>query len=78
MLAGVPLAFTLSLDAGAVDEEVQWAGATAIGQAHVQSSLAPTQGAEIWYGSVQASQPQETFHETCGLPEWHPEQDFHR
>ena len=53
-------------------------GATAMGQAHIQSSLAPAQGAEIWYGPVQACQPQKTFHETCGLPERHPEQDFHR
>ncbi|MBB3985417.1 hypothetical protein GGQ68_001746 [Sagittula marina] len=57
--------------AGAVNGEVQWACATAIGLAHVQSSLAPTKGAEIWYGPAQVCQPQEAFYETCGLPGRH-------
>lgn len=42
MLAGVPLAFTLDLDPGAVDQQVQRAVRTAVGNVHLQGLLAPT------------------------------------
>ena len=40
VLAGVPLAFTLGLDAGAIDHEVRRTRAAAIGDAYVQRPLA--------------------------------------
>ena len=57
MLAGVPLSFTLGLDAGAVDEEVQRAGTTAIREAHVQRSLTAAKGAEIGRCPIKPDQP---------------------
>lgn len=41
MLAGVPLAFALDLDPGAVDQQVQRAVRTAVGDVDLQGLLAP-------------------------------------
>ena len=57
MLAGVPFAFALDLDAGAVDEEVQWAGSAAIRQAHVQRSLTAAKGAVVRHCPIKSDQP---------------------
>ena len=61
MLAGVPLIFTLDLDAGAVDEEVQRAGSSTIRQANVESSLTAAQDTEILNGPVQPDKPQKAY-----------------
>ncbi len=77
MLAGVPLTFTLRLDAGAVDEQVlQRAGPAARRQAQVQSSLAAAQGAEVRDRPLQANAPKQALHEPGCLPQRHPEQHF--
>lgn len=56
MLAGVPLAFTLDLDAGAVDQQVQRAVRTTIGDVDLQGLLARLQRAEVGHGPIQADQ----------------------
>ena len=40
MLAGMPLAFPLDLDAGAIDQQVQWPLGAAVGDVHGQGILA--------------------------------------
>jgi len=78
MLAGVPLTFTLDLDAGAVDEEVQRAGSSTVRQANVERSLTAAQGTEIRNGPVQPDKPQKACNKACCLPQWHSEQHFLR
>lgn len=78
MLAGVPLAFPLDLDAGAVDQQVQRAVLTAVGNVHLQGLLAPRQRAEVWHGPVQADQSQQALSEPGRLAEGHAEQHLHR
>ena len=55
VLAGVPLAFTFGLDAGAVDEQVQRTRTATIGDAHIQRSLTAAQGSEVRHRPVQAN-----------------------
>lgn len=43
MLARMPLAFTLHLDAGAINQEVQWFLRPAIGNVHCKGFLAAAQ-----------------------------------
>jgi hypothetical protein len=76
-LAGVPFAFTLRFDAGAINQEVQRAGSATIRQAHVQRSLAAASGAEIRHCPVQTDQPQQALDETRGLPERHTKPKLH-
>lgn len=64
VFARVPLAFTFGLNAGAIDEQVQRASATSIGQTHIQRLLAAAQGAEIRHRPVQTDQTQQA------LPQW--------
>ena len=73
MLAGFPFPFAFRLDAGAIDQQVQRAGAATKRQAHVQCLLAAAQGAEIRHRPVQPDQPQQALDETRGLPERHAE-----
>ena len=73
MLAGVPFPFAFRLDDGAIDQQVQRAGAATKGQAHVQCLLAAAQGAEIRHRPVQPDQPQQALYETRGLPERYAE-----
>ena len=40
MLAGMPLAFPLDLDAGAIDQQVQWPLGAAVGDVYGQGLLA--------------------------------------
>lgn len=77
MLTGIPLTFALSLDASAVDEQVQRTGAATIGDGHVQLPLATAQGAEVRYGPVQSDQPQETSDKHGRLPQRHAGQHLH-
>ena len=78
MFAGIPLTFTLGLNAGAVDQKVQRALRTTIGDIHGQGLLASAQGAEVRHGQVQAGQTQEVLDEAGRLPKGHAEQDLHR
>jgi len=78
MFACVPLAFALSLDAGAIDEEVQRTLGAVIRQAHVQRFLTTAQGAEVRGHPIQPSQPQKTLNKPSRLPKRHPKQHFHR
>lgn len=78
MLSGVPLAFPLGFDAGAIDQKVQWAAITTVGKAYVQRLLPTAQGAEIRHNPVQPDQPQQAFHEARGLPQRLTKQYLHR
>jgi hypothetical protein len=46
------VSFALTLDAGAVDQEVQRARSAAVGDRHILLTLAAAQGAEVWYAPV--------------------------
>lgn len=77
MLVGVPLAFALNLDPGAVDQKVQRAVRTAIRNVHLQGLLAKRQRAEVGHGPVQADHAQQALDEPGRLPQRHAEQRFH-
>ena len=53
MLARIPLTFALRFDAGAVYQEIEWASATLVGQAHVLRLLAAAQAAIVGHCPVQ-------------------------
>lgn len=78
MFAGVPLAFTLDLDPGAVDQQVQRTVRSAIGDIHIQGLLASRQRAEVWHRPVEADQPQQALDEAGRLAQHHAEEDLHR
>ena len=78
MLAGVPLPFALDLDAGAVDQQVQRAAGSTVGNIDLQGLLAPRQRAEVGHGPVQAGQAQQALNEARRLPERHAKQHLHR
>lgn len=77
VLAGVPFAFTLGLDADAIDQEVQRTRAAAIGDSYVQRPLATAQGAEVRHGPVHPDQPKKALHKACRLSQRHAEQHLH-
>ena len=68
MLAGVPFAFALNLDAGAIDQQVQRTLGAAIGDVDGQGFLAARQRAEVGHRPVEANQAQQAFDEPCRLP----------
>ena len=74
MLAFVPLAFTLCLDACAVDEKVQRSGAATKLQTHFQCHLSAKKGAEIGHRAIQSNQTRQAFDEPFSLPQEHPGQ----
>ena len=78
MLAGVPLAFALDLDARAVDEQVQRAFRPPEGDVDSQRLLTARQGAKIWHRPVEADQLQQAFDEPGRLPQRHAKQNLHR
>ena len=77
MLASVQLAFTLHLDAGAVGQLVQRALRAAVGDVDLQGILAAARCADVRHRPVQVDQVQQTFDETCSLPECNAEQHLH-
>ena len=77
MLARIPLAFTLDLDAGAVDQQVQRPLRAAIRDVHGQGLLAAGQRAEVGHCPVQADQLQQALDKPGRLPKRHAEQDLH-
>ena len=78
VLAGAPLALASGLDAGAVDEQVQGAGARAVGNLDAQALLAPAERAEVRHGPVQLGQLQEARHQSRRLPQSKAEQRLQR
>lgn len=78
MLTRVPLALSLDLDPGAVDQKVQRALRAPMRDVHGQRLLAAAQSAEVGHIPVQANQPQQALNEPGRLPQRQPEQDFHR
>jgi hypothetical protein len=52
MLAGIPLAFALDLDACAVDQQVQRTACSTVGNVYLQGLLATAQGAEVRHRPV--------------------------
>ena len=77
MLAGVPLAFALDLDPGAVDQQVQRALRTAIGNVDLQALLTAAEGAEVRHRPVQVDQVQQALNEPGRLAKRHAEQHLH-
>ena len=81
MLAGVPLAVALRLDAGAVDKQMQRTFRSAVGDVYAKVFCPSAQSAGIRHHPVeadQAQQAQQAPHKACRLPEGHAEEDFHR
>ena len=76
MLACVPLAFTLRLDASAIDQKVQWPCRTLVGDGDGQGSLSPAQGAVVRDRPVQPDKLQQTGHKPDRLPQRQAEQHF--
>ena len=74
VLAGVPLAFTLGLDAGAIGQKVQRTRAATIGDAYVQRPLATTQGAEERRGPAHPDQAKNAPHKAIRLSWWRTKQ----
>ena len=73
VLAGIPFAFTLDLDAGAIDQQVQRALRATIWNVHRKRPLASADGAEVRNVPIEARQPQEAFHKARRLPKRHSE-----
>ena len=71
MFARVPLSFSLSLDAGGIDQQVEGARSATVRDGDVQCLLTAAQGAEIRNFLVQPGQSKEAFDEPSGLSEGH-------
>lgn len=65
VLSGVPLAFTLDLDPGAVHQQVQRTIRTAVWNVHLQGLQPSRQRTEVRNGPIQADQPQQAFDEAA-------------
>jgi hypothetical protein len=78
MFAGVPFAFALNLDAGAVDQQVKRTFGAAIRDIDGQCLLAARQRAEVGHRPVEAYQPQHALDEAGCLPERHANQHHDR
>ena len=76
VLAGVSLPFSLDLDAGAVDQEMQPAGGSAIRDVDLQGLLTAAEGAEVWHRPVEVDQMQQALYKPRGLPEPNPNSTF--
>ena len=77
MIAGVPLAFALDLDAGTVDQQMQRTIRSTVGGVHLQGFLPPRQRAEVRHRPVEADQLHLALDEPGRLPERHAEEDLH-
>ena len=78
VLTGVPLAFTLDLDPGAVYQQVQGTVRAAIGDVDLQGLLTTAKRAKVRHRPVQTDQPQQALDEAGRLAQRHPEQHLHR
>lgn len=61
-----------------VDQQMQRAFRSTVGDVDGQGLLAPGQGAEVGHRPVEANQPQQALDEPSRLPERHAEQHLHR
>ena len=73
VLAGVPFAFALDFDPGAIDQQVQRALGTAVGDVDGQGLLTARQSAEVGHRPVEANQTQQALDEPGRLTERHAE-----
>ena len=78
MLARVPLAITLDLDPGAVDQEMHRSGRSAARQDHGKVFLTTAERAEIGNRPIEPGQLQETCDEPCRLPQRHSKHHLER
>jgi len=78
VFAGVPFAFTLDLDACAVDQQVQRPLRAAKMDVDGKGLLTAARGAEIRHIPVQTDERQQALHEARGLPQRHSKQHLHR
>lgn len=78
MLARAPLALADSLDAGAVDQQMQGALALSVGNGDRQVLLAPAERAEIRNRQIKSGQLQKACHQPGRLAQRQPEQRFQR
>ena len=78
VLAGVPLAFALDLDPGAVNQQVQRTLRSTKGDVDLQGLLAAAQRAEVRHSPVQANQVQQALDEASRLAQRHAEKHLHR
>lgn len=77
VLARVPFAFALGLDAIAVDQQVQRDRAAAVKNGRVQRSLAAAQSAGVRHPPVQPDQAQKALDEPGRLSQRHAKQHLH-
>jgi hypothetical protein len=78
MLTRVPLALSLDLDPGAVDQEMQRTLRRPMRNVDGKGLLATAQGAEVGHIPVQADQPLQALDEPGRLSQRHAKQDLHR
>lgn len=78
VLTRVPLAFTLHLDASAINQEVQRSLRPVIGNVHCNGLLAAAQRAGIGHGPVETGQLQQARDESSRLPKRQAKEDFDR
>lgn len=74
MFLGEPLAFTLGLDPGAIDQKMQGARALAIRDGNIQTFLTATECAEVGHGPIQPCKLQKARDQSGRLPERQAEQ----
>lgn len=74
VLFALPFIFAQELDAGAVHQQVQRAGAGSVGQLHPQRLLAPTHGAVVGHPPAQVCHAQQALHKAQALAQCQAEQ----
>ena len=78
VLRCVPFAFTLDLDAGAVDQQVQRTLRATIWNVYRKRPLTASDCAEVRHVPVKPRRPKQAFYKARRLTSGHPEQHFHR
>ena len=76
VLAGIPLAFTLSFDPSAVHQQVQWSCRTFVRDSDGQRFLTAAKGAKIRCCPVQPDKLEKACHKSSRLPQRQTEQYF--
>ena len=74
----MPLAFSLDLDTGAIDQQMQRPLGAPIEDVDGQGLLAAGQCAEVGHSPIETDQLQQALDEPGRLPQCHPEQHLHR
>ena len=78
MLAGVPLALTSDLDAGAFDQKMSWLAQAAVRQLRGERLPAPAERREIRHRPVEPCELQQARHEAGRLPQRLAEENLDR